>query len=104
MLIVVGTMKVRKDARAYFLAAAQAMITASRLEAGCISYDYFESVMEEDVFHAHERWQSHEILQEHFRKPHTGAFMKALAASAATPPHAEIINPAEIGPLLGSKK
>lgn len=78
MLFVVADASVFPHNRARFLEAAEAMITASRAEAGCLGYDYAWDLLEPDRLRALERWRDADALRYHFRTPHMAAFLAAL--------------------------
>jgi quinol monooxygenase YgiN len=59
---------------------------ASRLDDGCLSYGYFESVDEPGVFSAVEMWRDEEALANHFKQPHIRKLVEALGRYTAEPP------------------
>ena len=101
MLIILGKGVVRPDKREDFIAAARAQIVETRKEAGCISYDFFESQTEPNTFVFNERWKSKEAIEAHFQTAHIRTFMAALPACLAEPPVIEVVEVAKIGPLGG---
>ena len=58
MLIILGKGVVRPDKREDFIGGARANRRDARKEAGCISYDFFESQTEPNTFVFNERWKS----------------------------------------------
>jgi quinol monooxygenase YgiN/enamine deaminase RidA (YjgF/YER057c/UK114 family) len=54
-----------------------ANISLSRAEAGCLSYELFQSVDDPHIFTLHERWTSRAALNQHFQMP----YMKQLSAA-----------------------
>ncbi|MEO0714731.1 MAG: putative quinol monooxygenase [Pseudomonadota bacterium] len=58
--------------------AAEAQITASRAEGGCIDYTYSIDVLDPHIMRVLERWRSWEALEAHFKAPHMGAWRAAL--------------------------
>lgn len=60
-------------------AAAEAQITASRAEGGCIDYTYALDVLDPQIMRVLERWKSWEALEAHFKEPHMDAWRAALA-------------------------
>lgn len=60
-------------------AAAEAQITASKAEGGCIDYTYAIDVLDPCVMRVLERWQSWDALEAHFKEPHMDTWRAALA-------------------------
>ena len=54
------------------------LVSPTRLEAGCISYDLHQSIEDASVFLFHETWVSEDDLKRHFETPH----LKALSEKA----------------------
>ncbi len=78
MIVVSGTFEVAASDIEEAIAAAQEMAEASRLEAGCVSYEFFrdlEPVGETGRFRVFEEWLSDEALKEHFATPHMERFL-----------------------------
>lgn len=72
MIIVEGTIRVKDLALAR--TAMSAMIEASRAEAGCISYSYAVDIIEPNLVHVSERWESREALAAHLKTTHIAAW------------------------------
>ncbi len=83
MLIVIAEADVPEASRAGMIAAGTAMITASRLEAGCLGYDYAWDMIDPNVLRIREFWKDADALRLHFRTPHMAAFLAALRADRA---------------------
>ena len=47
----------------------EGILTTIRAEAGCIRYDYYFSVQEENVILLVEQWESEKLQQEHMQHP-----------------------------------
>lgn len=86
MKIVIARAQVRSDSRETFITAAQACVTATRQEAGCLAYDMYESLTEPGAFVAVEQWESEAAIDAHFLLPHTAAFLEAAAGCVTAPP------------------
>lgn len=56
------------------------MVEASRAEAGCISYGFYEDPLAEGVFRVTEEWESEEALDAHFNEPHMAAFLGGIGS------------------------
>ena len=79
MIVVVGKAEVKAEAREAALAACLQMSQLSEAEAGCIHYQFYESLGEANTFLLFEEWETAEALQNHFQQPHTMQFGSQLA-------------------------
>ncbi len=68
MIVIEGTIRVRDVGAAR--PAMQAMIEASRAEAGCIAYAYSVDLLDPTLVRVHERWESRAALAAHAAAPH----------------------------------
>jgi quinol monooxygenase YgiN len=59
--------------------ALEAMILASREEAGCIEYAYSVDILDPQKMRIIERWKDLDALLSHFKEPHMAVFRAALA-------------------------
>ena len=78
MIIVHGVLLVVKDQRSRAQVLMQEMATASRLEAGCISYEFYASLTNPRQFLLFQEWASVEALQDHFQTAHMEIFLEQL--------------------------
>jgi len=78
MIIVHGVLLVVKDQRSRAQVLMQEMATASRLEAGCISYEFYASLTNPRQFLLFQEWVSVEALQDHFQTAHMEIFLEQL--------------------------
>ena len=78
MIIVHGVLLVVKDQRSRAQVLMQEMATASRLEAGCISYEFCASLTNPRQFLLFQEWASVEALQDHFQTAHMEIFLEQL--------------------------
>ncbi len=88
MIVVTGRVQVPPRHRDRFLEIAATMCRASRDDAGCLGYRFYEDAEQPGRFVFIEEWQDDEALQAHFRQPHTGAFMGELPGLLGEPPDA----------------
>jgi len=62
------------------------MLAATRREAGCISYRFYQDIEDPNAFSFVEEWESWEALDDHFRSDHVGTFLADLGDLLAEPP------------------
>jgi quinol monooxygenase YgiN len=86
VIVVVGRVSTDDAKRAELIEVAHKVASASRAEAGCISYRIYEDTERANEFVFVEEWQSEEALQEHFRTGHIAEFMGAVLATVVAPP------------------
>lgn len=70
MILVLGTVKLAPGKLAGARAAMDRMVSASRAEAGCISYAYAQDVLDPQTIHVIETWRDRAALGAHFATPH----------------------------------
>ena len=86
MIIVTARVVIEPGSRDEILPILTEVQAASRLDDGCESYGYFESIDEPNVFAAVEMWRDSEALSEHFKQPHIQKLVEALGRYTAEPP------------------
>jgi len=86
MIVVVGRVQTDADRRAALIGVGQAVASASREEAGCISYRLYDDIERTNEFVFVEEWESRDALQQHFATEHVGEFMRAIPATIVAPP------------------
>ena len=74
MIIIEGTVRVPAERLEAARPAMEAMIRASRAEAGCLDYAYSIDVLDPGMVRVTERWESREALKAHFETPHMAAW------------------------------
>lgn len=79
MIVVTGRIESTDELRERLVRAARTMCEASRGDAGCRGYRFYEDTEQPNRFLFLEEWDSDEDLQSHFAQPHTGEFMAAIA-------------------------
>ena len=72
MIIVEGMIRIADLAQAR--PAMEAMIRASRAEAGCLDYAYAVDLLDPGLVRVSERWTSREALTAHLASPHLKAW------------------------------
>jgi len=86
MIVVVGRVQTDADRRAALIGVGQAVASASREEAGCISYRLYDDIERTNEFVFVEEWESRDALQQHFATEQVGEFMRAIPATIVAPP------------------
>ncbi|MEO0999316.1 MAG: putative quinol monooxygenase [Pseudomonadota bacterium] len=79
MIIVTGEIRLAPGALEAARAAALTMVTATRAEAGCLTYGFYEDIGAPGTFRVYEEWTDMAALQAHFGTPHMAAFRGVLA-------------------------
>lgn len=80
MVIVEGWVRTAPGDVDRLLPTAQAMISASRAESGCIEYAYARDLLDPDTLRISERWADEAALMAHFQAPHMATFNQAMAS------------------------
>lgn len=86
MIVVVGRVSTDAGKRAQLIEVAQKVASASREEAGCIDYRFYEDSEQPNRFVFVEEWESEAALQEHFRAPHIAEFMQSIGGAIVAAP------------------
>ena len=68
--IIGARLQIKPDQLDAFIAAAQALIDASRAEAGCISYTMYQNPTDRTSFFFFEEWKDQAAVDFHFATPH----------------------------------
>lgn len=77
MIHLIATITIRPGSLETVVAAARPCLEATRAEAGCISYELFQSVEEPEKLVFVERWKDRAALTAHFHAPHLVAWREA---------------------------
>lgn len=85
MIVVVGKAQTKPEVREEAIAACLRMSQLSEAEAGCITYQFYESLAEANTFFLFEEWETADALQAHLKQPHTTEFGTRLAHLLAGP-------------------
>jgi quinol monooxygenase YgiN len=86
MIIVTARVVIKPESRDDVLPVLTEVQAASRLDDGCESYGYYESIDEPNVFSAVEVWRDDQALAAHFKQPHIRTLVQALGQHTAEPP------------------
>lgn len=70
MLLVIGSFRIAPDHLEQARPTMQAMIDASRAEAGCLFYHYAMDLADPGLVHVQEGWRDDAALADHFQSPH----------------------------------
>lgn len=70
MIIVEGTVRIVPGTIEKMRPVMEQMIRASRAEPGCIDYAYAVDVLDDTLVRIHERWESRDALEAHFKTAH----------------------------------
>ncbi|MGH6637504.1 MAG: putative quinol monooxygenase, partial [Polaromonas sp.] len=62
------------------------LVTHSRKEAGCVSYELYQQADNPHVFQTVEQWKDQAAADAHMTMPHVGAAIAAAGALFAAPP------------------
>ena len=57
---------------------ASEMVRQTRLEAGCLNYDFHQDLADPTLFFMHENWADERVLAAHFETPHLKAALAVL--------------------------
>ncbi|MFT5702262.1 MAG: quinol monooxygenase YgiN [Desulforhopalus sp.] len=67
------------------------LVSPSREDDGCISYDLHRNSDDRSVFIFYERWESRELLDQHLAQPHLTAFGEKAGDLLDGPPDVKIL-------------
>lgn len=70
MLLIVGSLRIDPARLDEARPALERMMQESRLEPGCIQFDYAENLFDPGLIHVIERWRNREAMAGHFSSPH----------------------------------
>ena len=78
MLVIAGHIRIDPAKREAAVAAADAVMEATRREQGCLAYTFSADLHDEGLIHLFEEWDSQDALDAHFKAPHMAAFQAAI--------------------------
>jgi quinol monooxygenase YgiN len=84
-ITVIAHLEVRPGTEEEFKQHLPALVTATRAEAACLSYDFHQAPDEPTKFVAYETWASRAGLDEHARSAHLQTFRRNCAELFAQP-------------------
>lgn len=96
MVIVLGSVTIKKEHRDEALQISQAHVERSRMEPGCLKHGVHLDAEDDCRLVFIEQWSDMEALQQHFRVPESGAFVRDLSQFATSEPEMKIFNASEI--------
>jgi quinol monooxygenase YgiN len=99
MLVIAGEIEIDAANREKAVAAAVAVMEATRREAGCISYTFSADLVEPGRFRIFEEWESPQALAAHFQAPHMAAFQAAVAGLGVKRMAIQRYEVSAVGPL-----
>ncbi len=85
LFTVVARLRARAGREAQLRVELQRLVTPTRSEAGCVTYDLHESTKEPGCFLFYEVWKKPSDLEAHFQTPHMLAIAKVLPELLAEP-------------------
>ncbi|MCU1289420.1 MAG: Antibiotic biosynthesis monooxygenase [Acidobacteria bacterium] len=77
-VVLIARLKVKKEAVEEAKRAALAIVEPSRDEAGCLNYDFHQTIDDPSVFVWHETWANQSAIEEHGNSEHFKQFGKAI--------------------------
>lgn len=99
MIVISGTIYIKKDKVAEAIELAKVMMEKTGEEVGCISYRFYSDIESRDIFRVFEEWESDEDLQAHFASEHMAEFQPAIGKITAAPPNIRRYVVSEFGAL-----
>ena len=96
MVIVLGSVEIDAGSMTQALELSQAHVERSRQEPGCLQHGVHIDGENENRLVFVERWQNMESLQQHFRVPESGEFVRDLGKLATSDPQMKIYNASEV--------
>ena len=78
MLVIAGHIRIDPAKREAAVAAADAVMEATRREQGCLAYTFSADLHDEGLIHLFEEWDSQDALDAHFKAPHMAAFQASI--------------------------
>lgn len=85
MIAIEAKLEVQPAKRQEFLEATKTLIEGSRMEAGNISYDLFQSIEDENIFMMIEKWEDQAAIESHNTSAHFGQFVAFAQTALAKP-------------------
>ncbi len=70
LIVIMGTFRIAPDRLGEARPAMEAMITASRAEAGCLAYAYADDLVDPGLIRVSEIWESRAALAAHLESDH----------------------------------
>jgi quinol monooxygenase YgiN len=99
MLVVAGRITIKAEARAEAVRLATEVASATRREAGCLSYRFYADLEDPTRFFVFEEWRDAAALESHFTMPHMVSFLERVPALLEAPPEITRYEIASSGPM-----
>ena len=84
-IVLIARLKVKNDAIEEAKQAALELIAPSRAEAGCLNYDFHQSLDDASIFIWHETWKNKDAIEAHGKMPHFVAFSEKVSEITEEP-------------------
>ena len=101
MLVIGGSIRIDPANHDRAVAAALAMMEATRKEQGCISYTFTTDLEERGLFYIFEEWQGPEALAAHFGAPHMAVFQGEIGKLGVKEMNVQRYEVSSVGPVRG---
>ncbi|MEM7411522.1 MAG: putative quinol monooxygenase [Myxococcota bacterium] len=99
MLVVAGVVRLNPEKREEAMVAAREMMTATRAEAGCISYTFSADLDDPGAFRIFEEWKDQAALDAHFEAPHMATFAAKVGGFGVEEMTVQKYEVASVGPV-----
>lgn len=86
MIVVSGFVDIQAQKREEAVEIVAAVVNATKLEAGCIRYDFYCDLADPCRFHVFEEWETDEALESHFQTKHMEIFLAHLNTLVSSEP------------------
>jgi quinol monooxygenase YgiN len=77
-IVLIARLKVKKGMEDDAKRAALSIVAPSRAEAGCLNYDFHQSIDDPTVFIWHETWSNKEAIETHGKSAHFANFSEEI--------------------------
>ena len=95
-ITVIARFRARPETIEKIIETALEMVRQTRIEAGCLNYDFHQDLTDPTLFYMHENWIDEKSLEAHFETPHIKAALAVLPTLLVEP--VEIRRLKTIGP------
>lgn len=79
-IVVSGKIRVAASSRDKGIELVAPLVAATRAEAGCMTYGFYEDVLEPCTLRIYEEWESNEALDAHMKTDHMAAFLAGMGS------------------------
>jgi len=100
VIVIMGQGKVKPEARADMLAAAQRMSELSMAEDGCLDYRFWLSATDPNLVLLLEQWRDQAAIDAHFATPHLAEFGAAMGSALDGEFDLKRLEVSSVGPLM----